>query len=252
MDRELTRKQYDFEIDQRNALASAINIPIVAITVVASAASAVVLDFSYELSPRTYAFALCMTTAMAAVVFSVYSVFRSFWNYEYQKLSSPKALTAHYNELIAWHKGQGQADEVAVQNAKADYETYVYEHLSEAADWNGQNNLARGNYLHRATAAIAIAVACFVPAALLYAHARATSPEKIYQVRVLVQPATQGDTKMATTPSPSPSAPAPAPTPAAAPPASLSVKPGGPPNVIFKSSTELSKPSIESNTPKKP
>ena len=44
---ELFRKQYDFELDQRNSLTSATNIPLVSITVVASATSVILVDYRY-------------------------------------------------------------------------------------------------------------------------------------------------------------------------------------------------------------
>ena len=45
---ELFRKQYDFELDQRNSLTSATNIPLVAITVVASATSVILVDIGMD------------------------------------------------------------------------------------------------------------------------------------------------------------------------------------------------------------
>lgn len=53
---ELFRKQYDFELDQRNSLTSATNIPLVAITVVASATSVILVDYRYGLDALTYTF----------------------------------------------------------------------------------------------------------------------------------------------------------------------------------------------------
>jgi hypothetical protein len=181
---DLFRKQYDFELDQRNGLTSATNIPIVAITVVASAASVILLDYRYSKDLSSYVFAGLAGAALFTIVFSAYNVFRSFWNYHYQKLPSARALKQHGDALRAWHLQSGSSPEDAQTLTEADFAEYLSGQIAEAADWNGQNNVVRGNYLHRATAAIALGVALFLPAAFLYTHSKATAEEKVHQVRL--------------------------------------------------------------------
>lgn len=246
---DLFRKQYDFELEQRNGLTAATNIPIVAITVVASAASVILLDYRYNRDLLSYVFGVFAGTAVLTMAFSVYSVFRSFWNYNYQKLPSGKALRQHNEDLLAWHLQNGCPPGDAKVLAEADFADYLTGQIAEAADWNGQNNIVRGNYLHRATAAIAIGVALFLPAALLYAHNKATVDDKILQVRI-TEPVSikHKEPSMSSSQTPSrssqpASAPASAPAPAPAPAPMPSAKPAGPSNVMFKANTDLTKPS---------
>jgi len=248
---DLFRKQYDFELEQRNGLTAATNIPIVAITVVASAASVILLDYQYNRDLLSYAFGGFAGAALSTIAFSVYSVFRSFWNYNYQKLPSGKALRKHSETLLAWHMQNESSTEDAKVLAEGDFADYLTGQIAEAADWNGQNNVVRGNYLHRATAAIALAVALFLPAALLYAHNKATADEKVYQVRiaapVLIE---QKEPSMSSNQTPSgANQPASAPAPAPAP--TPSAKPAGPPNLVFKGNKDLTKPSEGPNPLKK-
>lgn len=162
---DLFRKQYDFELEQRNALASAINVPVVAITVLTSAASVALLDFPYASNIPTYAFLAFVTLTIMAVLFATYSVFRSSWNYEYQKLAPPSELRRNLNSLVAWHLKGGALLDSAQQSADADFQEFLEDRLAEAGAWNGQNNLVRGNFLQRATAAVAFAIAVLVPTA---------------------------------------------------------------------------------------
>jgi hypothetical protein len=239
---DLLRKQYDFELEQRNGLTSATNIPIVAITVVASATSVILTDFRYQGGLLSYIFFGFAVATVAAISFSVYSVFRSFWNYNYKKLPLAKDLRLHGEALQKWHLQNGSTHEESRALAEVDFSDYLNERIAEAADWNGKNNVVRGNYLHRATAAIAFGVALLLPAALLYAHNRWTAEDKVYQVRVLgsghSQPQEQSMSSgsKSSTPNQPASAPAPAPSPTPAP------KPAGPPNLEFKGNQDLTKP----------
>lgn len=249
---DLARKQYDFELDQRNGLTSATNIPLVAITVVASAISVVLIDYRYGSDYLTYAFGIFATATLCAIVFSVYSLFRSFWNYDYQKLPRSADLLKHSQDLYSWHAQNGSSSVEARILADADFTDYLVEKIAEATDWNGQNNMVRGNRLHRATAAIALGVMLLLPTALLYTYRKVTAEDKVYQVRIadpvqksikennLTTSNNQGSSQPASAPAP---APAPAPVPTA--------KPSGPPNLVFKGNSDLTKPSTGSTSPKK-
>lgn len=247
MDSELFRKQYDFELEQRNTIASATNIPIVAITVVASATSAVLLDFQYTRSLLTFVFLAFTSLTLVAIVFSVYYLFRSFWNYEYKKLPSSSALKQYHDELLDWHSVNGQSSKEAPASAAEDFLQYINSRLAEASDWNGQNNIVRGNFLHMATAAVAIAVASLIPAGLSYIYNKATAEEKTHKVRIteFINPAHQ-EVNMSNKSGSSNNKPVAAPSPPPAP----TAKPSGPPNVVFKGNTDMPKPSANSTTKK--
>ena len=246
---ELFRKQYDFELEQRNSLTAATNIPIVAITVVASATSVILLDYRYSRDFLSYVYGGFAGAALSAIAFSFYSVFRSFWNYEYQKLPSAKSLRQHSVALHTWHLQNGSTPEDAKTMTDSDFAEYMAGQLAEAADWNGQNNVVRGNYLHRATAAIALGVALFMPAALLYANNKATAEEKVHQVRVtdIIITKQQEPIVSSNQPPSSSNLPPPAPAPAPMP----SAKPAGPPNLVFKGDTDFTKPGAGPLHPKK-
>lgn len=252
MYQDLFQKQYDFELEQRNGLTSATNIPMVAITVVASAVSVIVVDFHYAPDIATYGFSLLALATLGAISFSVYSVFRSFWNYDYKKLPRSADLRQHSEDLLGWYIKNGSTAVEARPLAEADFLDYLTERIAEATDWNGQNNVVRGNYLHRATAAIALGVALLLPTALLYAHNKLTADEKVHQVRLVAPiPMLSKELLMSSKPTTTTSGSQPAATPTSTPAPAPAAKPSGPPNLVFKGNSDLAKPSAGSSPQKK-
>jgi hypothetical protein len=250
---DIFRKQYDFELEQRHGLTSATNIPVVAITVAASAISVILLDYKYSRDLLSYFFGGFASLSLLTVAFSFYSLFRSFWNYEYHKLPNAKALRQHSEGLHEWHLNNGSSLQDAVTHTNADFTDYLTNKIAEAADWNSQNNVVRGNYLHRATVAIALGVTLFFPAALMYAYNKAVSEDKIHQVRitesVVLKQKEPTVSNNQSSSSPSQTTPAPTPAPAATP--LPSAKPAGPPNSVFRGNSDLTKPVAGPVYPKK-
>jgi hypothetical protein len=249
---DLFQKQYDFEHQRRSEVTSATASPIAATTVLSGALSVALLDFPYSPTPLSWVFLALSLLTLGALGFAVLYAFRSTWNYVYEKLAPAPAIAAHFQTLLAWRLTQNPDPAVAKSLAEEDLREYVAEKLSAAADWNGQNNDRRGNFLHMSTTAIAIALALFVPTALLYAYAKATSPEKVHRVQLTgspshsqEQPMTTGNNQNAPAPAPAPSVPAAAPTVS-------QTKPAGPPNSQFRTNTELPSPQASSNSGKKP
>lgn len=248
---ELFQKQYDFELDQRNSIASATNIPIVAITVVASATCAILVDFQYDRSSACYAFVACAALAIVSFGYSVFCLFRSFWNYEYQKLPGASLLKSHFDSLKIWHLNEGCSANVATENATSDFADYLDERLAAASDWNSQNNIRRGSYLHKAAAAVATAVVFLLPAGAIYIHNKATAADKVHAVKVvnttltLTKEATMATTQSSGGNNQPTTAPA---TPAApATTTTTTAKPSGPPNTFFKSDVSTPKPNASNN-----
>lgn len=244
---EIFQKQYDFELEQRNSIASATNIPIVAITVVASATCAILLDFQYKHSLESYAFIACALLAIFSFGYSVSCLFRSFWNYEYKKLPSSSLLKQHYDALRNWHLGNGCSADVAIENTDVDFSDYLNVQLADATDWNSQNNIVRGNYLHRAVAAVATAVIFLLPAGAIYIHNKATADDKVHAVKVINSTSISTEQPIMTTNQSSGGNNQPAAAPAA--PAS-NPKPSGPPNTLFKSHVDMPKPNASNNSKK--
>jgi len=249
MNREIYQKQYDFELEQRNAIASSTNTPVVSITVIGGALASMVVAFPYSREAITFGFlAFAMLSAISAVVALVY-IFRSVIGYSYQKIPSPVALTAHFEELKNWHRNNGTSQDQIIAESKKDFDTYFEARLSEASEHNGNNNLRRGNYIHDSTVAIAIALAFMVLCSPFFIYVKSNSKENTHKVEV-VNPITlnsevvnmagndnsgnSGDTgSQSTAPNQQPATTTQQPC---APAQTTQPKPSGPPNIVFKGS----------------
>ncbi len=81
MNRDIFQKQYDFELDQRNGIASATNIPIAALTVVGGALATLVINFNYSNELISYFFLFFVLLTIISMVISVYKTVRTFLGY---------------------------------------------------------------------------------------------------------------------------------------------------------------------------
>lgn len=236
MKMEFLLKQYDFELEQRNSLTSATGFPVVAITVISGAICALAVGYSY--TSHANLFVVLLFVSSAAILFSVYFLFRSFWNHVYKKIPSPARIYEHQARLVAWwDENRGQAGmKSSAELANADLDRYLEEKLIEAADWNERINILRGNFLHLSVAAAAVSLFFLVLPGVLYAIEKAEDKKDYAEVKIVctnkeeaymsnkIQPPTVDQGKR---PDPTPPSPSKPQTP----------KPEGPPNVDFKGTT---------------
>ncbi|EKD98434.1 MAG: hypothetical protein ACD_23C00433G0001 [uncultured bacterium] len=247
MDRELYQRQYDFELEQRNSIASSTNTPVVSITIIGGALSSMILAFPYTKEIITFGFILCaLLSAISSIVALVY-IFKSIIGYSYQKIPSFAALVEYFEKLKNWHRKNGADAEQITQESKKDFYAYFEARLSEAADHNGNNNLRRGNYIHDSTVAIGFALAFMGMCSLFFIYAKSNGVENTHRVEV-VNPITltsevrnMADNENSGNSGNSESQSAvPAQQPAA-PAQTTQSKPSGPPNVVFKGSVDTTK-----------
>lgn len=249
---EILQKQYDFEHHYRSELSAATNSPIVGVTLISSATAVAILDYQYSNSITTYIFLMLTVGTVASLAAAVYFTFRSAWNYVYRKLAPAPKLVDHHRALIEWHILRGHTSDEAVHLAAVDFREFVDSKLSEAAEWNGQNNLRRGIFLHMATTSVAVALALFVPLAILYSYARATAPDRVYQIDVthfpmqleesdMTAPEENGQGTQGNAPAP---APATVPAQPVVKPIVTESKPVGPPNTEFRTNVIAPKPEV--------
>jgi hypothetical protein len=224
------QKQYDFELEQRNGIASATNTPIVALTILGGALASIITGFKYSQSWLTYLFLAFVILTCISMLICIYKIVRTFLGYSYQKIPNANLLKQHLKELKVWHS-TNNGTETAAQN---DFNEYFDERLSEAAEHNSQNNIKRGNYLHDATVSVVIAFIFLFIASPFYIYQKVSANENIYQVKLIKEEVKMSENESGNsnqTQQASPAA-APAQTPTAAP------KPSGPQNVIFKGNTD--------------
>lgn len=186
MNRKIYQDQYDFELNQKNHLASSANVPIMVMTIVGGALSSMVLDFPYAMEDETFNvlsftfFALSIGCAISLLV-STFLLFRAFIGYEHMKLPPPSDLSRYYEKLLQWHSKNGGG----ASDAKRDFDDYFCQRLIEAAQRNGENNKNRGNFLHTATIMIAAATLFLAISGALYVSAKRQNDAIPYKVQII-------------------------------------------------------------------
>lgn len=233
MDPDLYQQIYAFEWDQRSALNSAANIPIVATTVLGGAIATMGLGYPYSSSTESLSFAMLMLTASVALGWSAYSIVRSLVSSKYKKIPSPMTLREHFANLSAWHLRNAGS----IEKAEEEFKDLLNLRLAEAADANAANNEARAAYIFRATISLALALIVLGAAAVLYVRASIARSEKVHQVRIVAPIPNIQEVIMAAEKPPKPesevpksTAPVQAPKPPAGP-APSDPKPAFPPNI---------------------
>ena len=241
MDKEIYQKQYDFELEQRLAIASSTNTPIVALTIIGGAASSMVLGYPYSVNNYTVAFCFFIAGCIIAILVALIYIFKSLLGYSYQKISSVIALSNHYSELKQWHKNNGETETVSIELADKDYAEYLYQKLSEAAENNGNNNLRRGNFIHDAMVSIAISLAFLIVSVPFFIYEKINNNVEVHQVeiikplkligeKIIMSENQESGNNSNTSSSSSQTEPAAAPA---------QPKPSGPANPVFKGSVEI-------------
>lgn len=247
MDKTVFQKQYDFELEQRNAIASSTNTPVVSITVIGSALSSMVLTFPYSTDIVTSIFLALVVFAAVASIVALIFIFKSIIGYTYEKIPTASALAAHHEALNKWHFENGTELVHIASEVENDFDVYLESRLSEASERNGNNNIRRGNYIHDATVSIAVALAFMVLCAPFFIYAKSINKESSYRVEIVKPISLRELNKMAEiengSNSGSPSASSTPQQPAASPVQKPAVpaqttqpKPSGPPNLVFKGS----------------
>jgi hypothetical protein len=254
MDIELFRKQYDFELEQRNTIAASTNLPILGLTVIGSGLSSVIIGYQYSSSVPSIIFTSLVSICALLMLWTVYYIVSSLIGYTYEKIPSSKLMLEHFNELKSWYSNNHGSD----ADASNDFNDYIQMRLSEAADNNSSNNIKRGSYIHGATIAVAYSFIFLVLSSPFYIYQKTIENNPIYQVKIIQTNSnilkentmtTSNDNSNTTTDTPAaaPDTPAAAPDTPAAAPATPVTKPTGPRNEQFKGNADLGKIQTKDN-----
>lgn len=181
MDRKIYQEQYDSELNQRNHLASTVNVPIVAATVLGGALSSMLLRFTFKIDAVSISFVIISIISALFLGMSVFLIFRSLIGYEYEKIAPPSALKTHYNKLKEWHEKNPNSE----GDEKIDFDEFLYTRMGEAVEINSKNNIDRGNYLHMATIAIAIATVFLAMSGGLYIFNKLDNGASTHKVKII-------------------------------------------------------------------
>lgn len=183
MAHDVFKQSYDFELEQRNHLIDAVNVPILALTVLGGALVTMVMNFPYsEHQPvgRT-AFLVVAVLASTALLIAVFAVFRALVGYWYEKIPSATKWNHHYEKLVSLYGGRSDGQELIAR----EFDNAVTVVYGKAADANAKINRKRGRWFFVANISVAIAATLLAVAGGLFTFASITEKVHIQEIRIV-------------------------------------------------------------------
>ena len=160
---EFCRQRYDHEAARRGELTSAVALPMGALTVLLGALLALVKDIRDPLQPSDLVLVSSASLSALACGVSAFFLARSFFNYTYRYVATPKAVLDYHREVNAAHKQAGKTQQESIAAADSAATAYIQERYSECAHHNTSNNDRKSFFLHLANGAMIFAL---LPAAV--------------------------------------------------------------------------------------
>lgn len=149
------KENYFFEIDRKNQLARVLNIPFGLLVILGSSLLYIVKNTSI---PFYWFEALPIILGFIIMIFVIYFLIKSYYNYTYGFVASSEELKKYYTDLCAYN--QKEADKIFLEFVTSEYSKY--------ADINASNNDKKSSYLHKANGALIILLIFVILAWLPY------------------------------------------------------------------------------------
>jgi hypothetical protein len=163
MDLKFLKERYDFELQRKEQLTSALTLPVGVLSGLGGLMAAMVRSFPNKTLWLTVPFAVAF--ALDVVAFFVCLVYpaRTYHRQKYLYLPLLK-------ELEEWEQAFREFNNyaVATDDIEETFSTHLRERIIEAADRNSGNNEYRSGLLHRARVALFAVLICTTAAGVLY------------------------------------------------------------------------------------
>ncbi len=145
------KETYNNEIARKEKLGSELTIPIAVITLQVSIITYAVgkMDITKK-SIALILLVIAITSLVTAIVFSISYLIKSYYNYPYEFIATPKQMEEYYNKLTETYKEYSDCEFLTEKY----FELYLINHYCKCNETNIRNNDNRAGYLHKAKTAI--------------------------------------------------------------------------------------------------
>ena len=167
MDFDFIKDQYSFELERKNQLSIALNLPTGVLIVLGSLLGFFAKEFPYDLSPViTIIFFLILGIAMILFFIAVCYLIQSFFGYKYSFIPTPGRLKDYYDKLLHHHRSlydyyKSLEEYYGVEPkendypkpeelAKQDFQEFLSQKYISATNKNAKNNNSKSARLHSA------------------------------------------------------------------------------------------------------
>ncbi len=175
---------YKHELEQRERLRSALNLPLGLLVVVGGLFGIMLQSLWFEVSVLSILF---YAAALGGVLFfsqTMYFLVRSYHGHIYKAMPFALEQRTYREGLREWHTKYGNGPD----EGDREWVEYLERLYAEAADHNAGMNLIKSDYLFRANGAIIKCVICAVLAFVLFATHRALSPAAPQRIEIVGRP----------------------------------------------------------------
>jgi hypothetical protein len=182
MNDELLDKLYEFQWELRDKLTSAINIPILGISIVGGFATTIALDTHFDQGAVSSMVSGALLLVGLSLVFAVWCVASTLLTRAYLSLPSAGKMDRHHSSLLAWHRDNGTPDAETV--ARSEFALELRERKISAVDRNSEINQSRAAGTRSATIGVVASLVFCGVAAVGYYFQRGVAPEPAYKVTI--------------------------------------------------------------------
>ena len=161
---QFNKEHYFFEVNRRHQLTSALAIPTGVLSFLGGALLVIAKDLEAPLGIlEKIQLSLVVVSAILMSV-TIYFLIKSYFNYSYGYIATPKELKEHFEALVAYYSNNGGSR----QDAEKELEEYINSEYAEHTHRNIQNNDTKSSYLHRANGFLIASLVFIILAGLPY------------------------------------------------------------------------------------
>jgi len=181
---DFARERYDHEASRRGDLTSALALPLGVVSALVGALIVIVKDLQWPPTGLSWIQPVAAGLAIGGCAVSALFLVRSYFNYTYRYVITPKELNTYRAGLVAYYVAKGNSESAATDAAKKDTLAYLQERYAESAHENTVNNDKKSWHLHRANGAMIFAAGLAAVSAVPYVAASINAPPKVPKVEV--------------------------------------------------------------------
>ncbi len=180
MDLDFLRNQYEFELERKNELSSAVGLPGGLLTALGGLLGYMAQHFSFEFRYLTAGFVFGLGFAGAFFVTAVVLLIRSYWGHAYQYIPSPGVLQKYRDALRDYYQTTQGND----GPTEAEFSDYLARKIIEATDANTFANDSKSAYLHRGNGMVIGVLVFTIASGIPYVVDAIRQTEKVPKVQI--------------------------------------------------------------------
>lgn len=183
--RDFYKEHYALEVARRHELTGALTLPLGVLSLLVGGLVVIAKEIHAPLDGWKIFQLIALTASFIAVATTTYFLIRSYFNYAYGYVPTPKEIRDYREKLVAYYVSMRLSNDAA--SKKADKETleYIDTEYATHAHRNIQNNDTKSAYLHKANGALILSMIFTVAAGLPHLAGSIAAPPAVQKIEVV-------------------------------------------------------------------